>query len=157
MGVEPTTPTLQGSVAASGMQALTSRGPSGNRTRPPSLPRRYAAGTPTDHRFSDPGWNRTSDFLGVIQASSPLDHGIVLVTAAKPRGESGKPEPALDAVQSSISFPLSAFRSRLPPVAGPGIEPGTRALWEPARHLPSLQSSDEGESRTPTPPKGTTF
>ncbi len=30
--------------------------------------------------LSDPGWNRTSDFLGVIQASLPLDHGIVLVT-----------------------------------------------------------------------------
>ena len=38
-----------------------------------------------------------------------------------------------------------------------GIEPGTPALWKPARHLPSLQSSDEGESRTPTPSKGTTF
>ena len=28
--------------------------------------------------FSDPGWNRTITLLGVIQASSPLDHGIML-------------------------------------------------------------------------------
>ena len=48
MGVEPTTPTLQGSVASSGMQAHPEVG-GGNRTRSPSLPRRYAAGTPTDH------------------------------------------------------------------------------------------------------------
>ena len=31
---------------------------------------------------SDPGWNRTITFLGVIQASSPLDHGIMSVTEA---------------------------------------------------------------------------
>ena len=48
MGVEPITPTLQGSVAPNGMQAHSSRGPSGNRTRSPSLPRRCATGTPTD-------------------------------------------------------------------------------------------------------------
>ena len=42
-------------------------------------------------------------------------------------------------------------------VAGPGIEPGTPALWEPVGHLPRLQSvSDQGESRTPMP-CGTTF
>ena len=29
---------------------------------------------------SDPGWNRTSTFLHVTQASSPLDHGINSVT-----------------------------------------------------------------------------
>ena len=28
-------------------------------------------------RVSDPGWNRTSTFLVVTQASLPLDHGIV--------------------------------------------------------------------------------
>ena len=54
-----------------------SRGPSGNRTRSPSLPRTCAAGTPTDQCASDPGWNRTSTFLHVTQASSPLDHGII--------------------------------------------------------------------------------
>ncbi len=31
---------------------------------------------------SDPGWNRTITLLGVIQASSPLDHGIMSVTEA---------------------------------------------------------------------------
>jgi hypothetical protein len=60
--------------------SLLSRGPSGNRTRSPSLPRTCAAGTPTDHFSSDPGWNRTSTLLHVTQASSPLDHGIVSVT-----------------------------------------------------------------------------
>ena len=30
--------------------------------------------------ISDPGWNRTIDFLDVTQASLPLDHGIVRVT-----------------------------------------------------------------------------
>ena len=57
------------------------RGPSGNRTRSPSLPRTCAAATPTDHVLSDPGWNRTSTFLDVDQASSPLDHGIMSVTS----------------------------------------------------------------------------
>ncbi len=32
---------------------------------------------------SDPGWNRTIDFLDVDQASLPLDHGIVLVTGVR--------------------------------------------------------------------------
>ena len=37
-------------------------------------------------------------------------------------------------------------------VAGPGIEPGAPALWEPVGHLPRLQYvSDQGESRTPKP------
>ena len=56
------------------------RGPSGNRTRSPSLPRRCAAGTPTDP--SDPGWTRTIVFLVVTQVSPPLDYGIVSVTEA---------------------------------------------------------------------------
>ena len=30
------------------------------------------------HFSSDPGWNRTSTFLHVTQASLPLDHGIVV-------------------------------------------------------------------------------
>ena len=67
MGIEPITPILQGSVASLGtcqpecLWLLLSpcaratpcgpcsvEGPSGNRTRSPSLPRRCAAGTPTD-------------------------------------------------------------------------------------------------------------
>jgi hypothetical protein len=32
---------------------------------------------------SDPGWNRTIDFLDVTQASLPLDHGIVVVTGVR--------------------------------------------------------------------------
>ena len=49
-GVEPATPTLQGSVASwEHASPFFSIGPFGNRTRSPSLPRRCAAGTPTDH------------------------------------------------------------------------------------------------------------
>ena len=64
-------------------QPVVFRGPFGNRTRSPSVPRRRAAGTPTDHLHSDPGWNRTSTFLVVTQASSPLDHGIVLLSVTE--------------------------------------------------------------------------
>ncbi len=34
-------------------------------------------------RVSDPGWNRTSTFLVVTQASSPLDHGIVSLSVTE--------------------------------------------------------------------------
>ena len=34
------------------------------------------SGTTTGQVVSIPHWNRTSDFLGVIQASSSVDHGI---------------------------------------------------------------------------------
>src|SRR5882724_11164505 len=50
----------------------------------PSLPP-YHGGVQPQHlqtkvfwNFSDPGWNRTITFLHVMQASSPLDHGIKL-------------------------------------------------------------------------------
>ena len=56
---------------------IVARGLSGNRTRSPSLPRTCAAGTPTDHRVSDPGWTRTIVFLVVTQVSSPLDYRIM--------------------------------------------------------------------------------
>ncbi len=50
------------------------------------------SGTTTGHVVSIPYWNRTSDFLGVIQAPSPVDHGIVLVNEVgvepKPYGDS---------------------------------------------------------------------
>ena len=82
MGVEPTTPTLQGSVASNGMQAHACQ-----EVRPgiePGPPP-YHGGVLPEHLqtvllllHSDPGWNRTITLLGVIQASSPLDHGIML-------------------------------------------------------------------------------
>ena len=81
MGVEPTAPTLQGSVAASGMRAhlSLSRGPSGGRTRPSALPKRCAPGTPTDliHRLIPDGVEPSSPACraGVV----PLDHGISLM------------------------------------------------------------------------------
>ena len=48
---ESITQILQGSVASIGMQAHSSRGPFGSRTRSPSLPQTCATGTPTDHFF----------------------------------------------------------------------------------------------------------
>ena len=43
------------------------------------LTKEACAKTPTDQlSVSDPGWNRTITFLGVTQASLPLDHGIKL-------------------------------------------------------------------------------
>jgi hypothetical protein len=48
----------------------------------PGLPP-YRGGVPPKHLQTgcqnDPGWNRTIAFLVVTQASSPLDHGIVLI------------------------------------------------------------------------------
>ena len=78
MGVEPIAPSLQGSVAPNGMPARSSE------VRPGIEPglRPYHGRVLPKHlqtilfSASDPGWNRTSTFLHVTQASSPLDHGI---------------------------------------------------------------------------------
>ena len=60
-------------------------GPSGNRTRSSSSPRKRASGkhlqTFCCHKASDPGWSRTIALLVVTQASSPLDHGIVRLSS----------------------------------------------------------------------------
>ena len=62
------------------------RGPSGSRTRSPSLPRTCAAGTPTDH-FSRviPAGIEPALSWHVTQASSPLDHGIVVSDRGRSR------------------------------------------------------------------------
>src|SRR5438034_38823 len=78
MGVEPTTPTLQGSVAS-----WEHASPSSQRSVP-ELNRIFLLTTEvcrqnTYRPCSDPGWNRTSTFLVVTQASLPLDHGIVFL------------------------------------------------------------------------------
>ena len=70
--------------------------------------------------FSDPGWNRTSDLLGVIQASSPLDHGIMFQVT-----EAGV-EPG-----DSQDLGLFALPVCVPghfQVAGPGVAPGNPGL-----------------------------
>ena len=81
IGVEPITPILQGSVASIGMQAqLVKRSV---RELNPVFRLTTAACCRNTYRpvvKSDPGWNRTSTFLDVGQASSPLDHGIMSVT-----------------------------------------------------------------------------
>ena len=74
MGVEPTTPTLQGSVAPNGMQARVEE------VRPglePDLPPYHGGVLPKHLQTigSDPEWTRTTVLLVVTQASSPLDHG----------------------------------------------------------------------------------
>ena len=112
-----------------------------------------------------PDWNRTSTFLVVTQASSPLDHGIC---SSDRGGSRTHRHEALDLAAMPICVPgrkwrvreshpaVQAYETRLslrpPAVAGPGIEPGAPALWEPVGHLPRLQCvSDHGESRTPMP------
>ncbi len=91
---------------------------------------------------SDPGWSRTTAFLVVTQASSPLDHGIISVTGtgvepAKSRGSRPRrfsslrtrswrvrgSHPAVPAYEAGLSTgpPAASFQ-----VAGPGIEPGDR-------------------------------
>ena len=116
---------------------------------------------------SDPGWNRTSTFLVVTQVSLPLDHGIVPVTevGVEPTGTRLSTSPLFQFAYPVIKWrvrgshpAVQAYEARLstgPPaacfqVAGPGIEPGAPALWEPVGHLPRLQYfSDHGETRTP--------
>ena len=79
MGVEPITPTLQGSVAPNGMPARLAEW-SVRELNPAFFLTTEACGRNTYRPIlkSDPGWNRTSTLLDVDQASSPLDHGIVL-------------------------------------------------------------------------------
>ena len=75
-------------VTSSPPHPLTS-GPPGSRTpitwvqtkRPP-IERAAHVSKRTPLLQNDPGWNRTIALLGVIQASSPLDHGIMSVTEA---------------------------------------------------------------------------
>ncbi len=123
------------------MPAQRSRGPSGNRTRSSSVPRRCAAETPTDRSFQgDPGWSRTIAFLVVTQASSPLDHGIMQVTGtgvepAKSRGSRRRRFSCLRTRSWRVrgSHPaVPAYEAGLdsgpPAVAGPGIEPGKPAV-----------------------------
>ena len=66
---------------------------------------------------SDPGWSRTTAFLVVIQASLPLDHGIVLSVT----------EVGLEPTGTRLSTsPLCQFA--YPVVAGPGVAPGGPGL-----------------------------
>ena len=95
MGVEPIAPTLQESVAASGMQAhwffthcfRTAHGSRSVRELNPVFLLTEEVCCRNTYRpkfISDPGWNRTIDFLDVTQASSPLDHGIAFYYYALP-------------------------------------------------------------------------
>lgn len=151
-----------------GPAARTSRGPSGSWTRPSSLPRRCAAETPTDRLHSDPGRTRTSTFLVVTQAPSPLGHGIMQVTGVGV-------EPTESPVSRTGRF--SCLRTRSWRVWE--LHTGGPGLWGPAGHWPTRSCrpryrtghtglmkaswapaapamSDQGESRTPMP-CGTTF
>jgi hypothetical protein len=81
MGIEPITPILQGSVASLGTcQPDCER--SVRESNPVPLLTTEVCCRNTYRPSSDPGWNRTITLLGVIQASSPLDHGIMSVTEA---------------------------------------------------------------------------
>ena len=62
--------------------------------------------------ISDPGWNRTIDFLDVDQASLPLDHGIDRVTGVR-----------VELTNSRGSRPRRFTSLRTRPVAGSGVAP----------------------------------
>ena len=152
-----------------GPAALHTRGPFGNRTRSSSLPRRCAAGTPTDQSVIPDGIEPSLSWL------SP--RRLCLWTTGSQVTEAGI-EPAITRLSTSslcqFAYPVAsggsgcctghrraavviqAYEAWLgtgpPAVAGPGIEPGAPALWEPVGHLPRLQSKcDLGEIRTPMP------
>jgi hypothetical protein len=145
------------------MPARFSRGPSGNRTRSPSLPRTCATRTPTDP--SDPGWTRTIVFLVVTQVSSPLDYGIIFavteVGVEPTKSPGSRPDrftylrtpslrvrvshPAGEAYETSLSTGPPAIKLQAPV--------SSRAHRPHEGQLGTCQAciSDEGESRTPTP------
>jgi hypothetical protein len=141
MGIEPTTPTLQGSVAPDGMQAqyversVRELNPVFRPTKAACCRNTYRPCAP-----SDPGWNRTTVLLVVTQASLPLDHGIVLSVTeagfepAKSRGSRPRRFASLRTRpwRVRVSHPAGgAYEAPLstgpPAVAGPGNDPGTPA------------------------------
>ena len=120
IGVEPITPILQGSVASIGMQAqLVERSV---RELNPVFRLTTAACCPNTYRpvvESDPGWNRTSTFLDVDQAPSPLDHGIMSVTRVGV-------EPTESQVLGLLALPVCVPGHVQ--VAGPGVALGGSGL-----------------------------
>ena len=143
MGVEPTTPILQGSVAPTvhaSPRFLLQR--SVRELNPVFLLTEEVCcrNTYRPNLASDPGWNRTSTFLHVTQASSPLDHGIVLSmtrVGIEPTGARLSTSPLCQFAYPIVSGGSGSCtrRSRLmrpgwacahPQVADPGIEPGDR-------------------------------
>ena len=116
MGLEPTTPTLQGSVA-SWEHASPSSQRSVRESNPIFLLTEEVCCRNTYRPSSDPGRTRTVVFLAVAQASLPLDHGII-----SPVTEVGV-EPTGTRLSTS---PLCQFA--YPVVAGPGVAPGGPGL-----------------------------
>jgi hypothetical protein len=89
MGIEPITPTLQQSVASLGTcQPGYER--SVRESNPVPLLTTEVCCRNTYRPPSDPGWSRTITLLGVIQASSPLDHGIKLGAEGEGLGARGE-------------------------------------------------------------------
>ena len=138
---------LQGQVSSRWTsQPIESRGPSGNRTRSPSLPRTCAAATPTDRLssvipagiepalscmsrrrlrrwttgslFSDQGGSRTHRHEALDLAAMPI--------CVPGRGGSGSCTGHRGSGVSRLMRPGRAYAHAQ--VAGPGIEPGTPAL-----------------------------
>ncbi len=150
-----------------GPAALTTRGPSGSRTRSSSLPRRCAAETPTDHRvipagiepalswlsprrlchwttgsFRDRGGSRTHKHEALDLAALP----VCVPGRWRVRGS----HPAVPAYEAGLdSGPPASCRPR----HRAGHTDLMRANWAPA--APAI--SDHGESRTPTALAGSTF
>ena len=150
MGVEPIAPTLQGSVAPNGMPARSSQR-SVRELNPVFRLTTAACGRNTYRPVveSDPGWNRTSTFLHVAQASLPLDHGIVVSRVIRVGIEPTESQ-VLGLFALPVCVPdLSKSRVR-------GSHPAVQAYEARMGTGPPAIFSDEGEIRTPTP-NGTTF
>jgi hypothetical protein len=107
MGVEPTTPTLQESVAPT-EHASPILKRSVRESNPVPLLTEEVCCRNTYRPSSDPGWDRTSTLLHVTQASSPLDHGIMSVTEV---GVEPTHHEALDLAALPICVPGRKWRS----------------------------------------------
>jgi hypothetical protein len=91
---------------------------------------------------SDPGWNRTITLLGVIQASSPLDHGIMSVTEAGV--EPAQPEGGWVTATGARQCPADAYSSSTGGSRTHSI-PGSKSGWSAS----CLRSrSSPGRTRT---------
>jgi hypothetical protein len=116
MGIEPITPTLQQSVASLGTcQPGYER--SVRESNPVPLLTTEVCCRNTYRPSSDPGWNRTITLLGVIQASSPLDHGIKLGAGGEGLGASFRCRPT--SAISSAPSPLVPSPQPLPKLQAP--------------------------------------
>lgn len=177
VGVEPTAPTLQGSVASNGMQAhICQEVRVGNRTRSSSLPRRCAAETRTDHRLIpdgiEPGHRSAEGRIGPpgchpgVFAIGPWDHvsdrgrsrtckitrlstsPLCLFAYPVIKWRVRGSHPASEAYETSLSTGPPAARSSCRPRYRAGRTGLMKASWAPAK--PAFQVT-KGRVELPRP------